>query len=70
MFPLHCRGERSVGELNGLAARQLMQAHGIDVVSESLFGIGHRSIVFDIDKGDVWSRQVAPGDRPFPEHQR
>lgn len=70
MFPLHSREEPGVGERNGQAARQLMHLHGIEIVSESLFGIGHRSIIFDIESGDVWSRQVAPAERPRPEHQR
>jgi chemotaxis protein CheD len=26
-------------------------------VSESLFGIGHRQIIFNIGTGDVWARQ-------------
>jgi chemotaxis protein CheD len=33
---------------------------GIPIVSESLFGIGHRQIIFDVGNGDVWSRQVKP----------
>jgi len=49
-----------VGQRNGEAALALLQEHGIDVVSQSLFGIGHRQIVFDVSKGDVWSRQVTP----------
>jgi chemotaxis protein CheD len=27
-------------------------------VSESLFGIGHRQIIFDVSNGDVWAYQV------------
>lgn len=33
---------------------------GIEVVSESLFGEGHRQIAFDVGTGHVWSRQVRP----------
>jgi chemotaxis protein CheD len=47
-----------VGQRNGLAARALLQQAGIRVVSESLFGIGHRQIIFDLATGAVWSHQV------------
>lgn len=47
-----------VGRNNGEAARALVARHGIPVVSESLFGIGHRNVIFDVATGDVWSRQV------------
>jgi len=66
MFPgnQHARGQHAkgiaVGQRNGQAARELLRVHGIDVVTESLFGIGHRQIIFDVSKGDVWSRQVRP----------
>jgi chemotaxis protein CheD len=39
-----------------------MQAHGIPIISESLFGVGHRQIIFDVGTGHVWSRQVKPID--------
>lgn len=55
-----------VGQQNGRAARELMRAHGIAVVSESLFGIGHRYIVFDIASGDVWMRGTPPGTSSAP----
>ena len=62
MFPAQAKGSTTpaVGRRNGEAARELLQAHGIRVVSESLFGDGHRQVVFDIDSGDIWARQVAP----------
>ena len=40
------------------AARRLLLAHRIPVHSESLFGVGHRQIVFDVASGDVWVRQT------------
>ena len=43
-----------------MAARDLLQAHGIEIVSESLFGDGHRQIAFDVGTGHVWARQVSP----------
>jgi chemotaxis protein CheD len=61
MFPAqHMSCIAGVGRRNGEAAREMLHARGIHVVSESLFGVGHRQIVFDIEEGDVWSRQVRP----------
>lgn len=61
MFPKHMQpGVINVGQRNGDAARKLLQQNDIAVVSESLFGIGHRQIIFDISKGDVWAHQVRP----------
>jgi len=61
MFP-GGRGGRggAVGRRNGEAARALLAARGIALVSESLYGEGHRQIVFDIGTGDVWARQLPP----------
>jgi chemotaxis protein CheD len=58
MFPGTAAG---IGRQNGEVALRLLEAHGIPVVSESLYGVGHRSIIFDIDSGHVWSRPVTPG---------
>jgi len=66
MFPgnCHARGQHEkgleVGRRNGDAAHALLKQHGIHLVSESLFGIGHRQVIFDVRTGDVWSRQVRP----------
>ena len=63
MFPGQTRAdERNIGLKNGEAARALLQAHRIPIVSESLFGVGHRQIIFDVGSGDVWARQVRPSD--------
>jgi chemotaxis protein CheD len=62
MFPAQRGAGAPVGRRNGEAARWLLKAHGIEVVSESLFGDGHRQIVFDIASGDVWARQLPPTD--------
>ncbi|MFL6699321.1 MAG: chemotaxis protein CheD [Vitreoscilla sp.] len=62
MFPSQRGAGVPVGRRNGEAARRLLRAHGIEVVSESLFGVGHRQIVFDIASGDVWARQLPPVD--------
>ncbi|GAB3363785.1 MULTISPECIES: chemotaxis protein CheD [Giesbergeria] len=67
MFPKQTRrGLMHIGRKNGEAARTLLQAHGIPIVSESLFGIGHRQIIFDVSTGDVWSHQVKPSLPPHP----
>lgn len=62
MFPRQSRaGAIQVGQRNGEAARELLLEYGIPLLGESLFGNGHRQIIFDVDSGDVWSCQVAPG---------
>jgi chemotaxis protein CheD len=67
MFPDHVRpGAQLVGQRNGEAARELLQARGIPLVCESLFGNGHRQIIFDVSNGDVWSRQVTPSAPVVP----
>lgn len=61
MFPDHIHaGALNVGQRNGEAALDLLRRHGVPIVSESLFGIGHRQIIFDVCKGDVWCHQVPP----------
>ena len=61
MFPHeNACGTPAIGRRNGEAARDLLQAHGIKIVSESLFGDGHRQIAFDVETGHVWARQVSP----------
>jgi chemotaxis protein CheD len=61
MFPGQTRASAmTVGQRNGEAARRLLQNLGIDAVSESLFGMGHRQIIFNVNNGDVWMRQVQP----------
>lgn len=57
MFPDQARTKAmNVGQRNGEAARSLLHAHGVRVVSESLFGVGHRQIIFDVNSGHVWAR--------------
>ncbi|CAD5369056.1 putative chemoreceptor glutamine deamidase CheD 2 [Rubrivivax sp. A210] len=61
MFPgFKMSSAMSVGQRNGEAARELLRLLGIPVVSESLFGDGHRQVIFDIASGDVWLQQVTP----------
>ena len=59
MFPRSAK-VRDIGTQNGDYARSMLQQHGIHVVSESLFGEGHRQLIFTIRSGEVLSRQVPP----------
>jgi chemotaxis protein CheD len=62
MFPgQFITGVSEIGRNNGEVARALLREQRIPIVAESLFGFGHRMIVFDIDSGDVWQRQVDQG---------
>jgi chemotaxis protein CheD len=61
MFPRQrAAHSTTVGEKNGECARRLLRGRGIRIVSESLFGEGHRQIIFDVASGHVWGRQVKP----------
>jgi chemotaxis protein CheD len=61
MFPEHTRAnEITVGQRNGEAARKLLERNGIAVVTESLYGNGHRQVTFNVSNGEVWSRQIRP----------
>ena len=61
MFPDAVRAcTANVGLRNGEAARRLLLDSAIPLLSESLFGDGHRQIIFDLRSGDVWSQQVRP----------
>lgn len=52
-------GDGAVGRRNGELALRRLRAAGIGVRATSLYGRGHRRIVFDIATGDVWSREGA-----------
>ena len=56
MFPGRGAGP-SIGRVNAETAIALLHAACIPVVSYSVFGTGHRCIVFDIGTGDVWSQR-------------
>ena len=56
----HLGQASTIGRKNGELARQLLRTHGIPIASESLYGNGHRRIVFNIGTGDVWSHHVTP----------
>jgi chemotaxis protein CheD len=55
----------TVGRRNGEAARGLLEARGVTVVSQHLYGDGHRQIIFDINTGHVWVRH-AKAAAPVP----
>ena len=64
MFPeIGANQQQGIGHRNGIAAEKLLAEYGIPVVSESLFGTGHRHILFDVATGDVWVRQGDIGDQ-------
>ena len=61
MFPaLAGAMPEGIGRRNGEAARLMLEGWAIAVSSESLFGIGHRKIIFDVENGHVWARQADP----------
>lgn len=47
-----------VGQRNGMLARKLLREHGIPIVSQHLYGVGHRQMIFQVATGDVWARQL------------
>jgi chemotaxis protein CheD len=63
MFPRNGKA-RDIGMQNGDYARSMLQQYGIHVVSESLFGEGHRQLIFTIRSGEVLSRQIPPEPKP------
>ena len=57
MFPMQATSDVfCIGRRNGETARRLLRSHRVPIVSESLFGEGHRKIIFDVASGLVWSR--------------
>ncbi len=67
MFPRHCRMEgENVGRKNGESARRLLGSLCIPIVSESLFGVGHRQVFFETNSGEVWARQVKLVESELP----
>ena len=71
MFPDQAHlGPLHVGRRNGEAAREMLRGQGIPVASENLFGVGHRTIVFEVATGNVWVRQAALPTGPMPLEPR
>ena len=60
MFPDHpLPAVLNVGRINGQSALALLQEQGLTVVAQDLYGEGHREVIFNVRKGEVWVRQVA-----------
>jgi chemotaxis protein CheD len=51
-------GTLDIGNRNIEVGRRLLRRHGLEPVSEHLAGVGHRSIVFDVESGGVWVRHM------------
>jgi chemotaxis protein CheD len=65
MFPnRRTEDHLNIGKKNGETARMLLRSHQIPIVSENLFGNGHREVIFNVKNGDVWMRQVAAPAAP------
>jgi chemotaxis protein CheD len=63
MFPQHSSAASvNVGQSNGEAARRMLEGYRIPIVSQSLYGVGHRQVIFDVSSGHVWSRQIKPAE--------
>jgi chemotaxis protein CheD len=61
MFPgIAGSSMENIGQRNGEVARMLVRAQNIPIVAESLAGVGHRTLFFDIASGDVWLRKAKP----------
>ncbi|WP_338847117.1 chemotaxis protein CheD [Massilia sp. W12] len=57
MFPQRRMEDNlNVGKKNGETAKMLLRSHGIQIVSEDLYGNGHREVIFNLKNGDVWIR--------------
>jgi chemotaxis protein CheD len=55
-------GKRSVGRANVQHGLKLLEKAGCRVVARHLGGSGHRTLVFDVETGDVWLRHVPLAD--------
>ena len=67
MFPqLEKQRRPSIGRRNGESAEELLRLYHIPIVSESLFGVGHRHIIFNVSTGDVWVKQADLGETHGP----
>jgi chemotaxis protein CheD len=53
-----------VGQANGQAARAMLQARGVPIHHEDLFGVGHRQVVFDVARGTVFVQRVPLSAQP------
>lgn len=47
-----------IGQKNAAIAHEFLSANHIKLVSESLFGSGHRRVYFDLSTGRVWENEA------------
>ncbi|MBV1921434.1 MAG: chemotaxis protein CheD [Pseudomonadales bacterium] len=45
-----------VGRRNIDVGQHLLRTHGFEIKAKHIGGVGHRNLIFDISKGDVWVR--------------
>lgn len=58
MFPETYKQEQEmIGSKNALAGLELLEAHGFAIKAQSLGGVGHRNVIFDVWSGDVWVKR-------------
>ncbi len=48
----------TVGTRNAASAMQLLMAEGANILVAAVGEFGHRRIVFDLEKGEVWVRHI------------
>jgi chemotaxis protein CheD len=58
MFIKGTQGGGSIGQRNADVARGFLAENHIKVISESLFGSGHRRVYFDLSSGRVWESEA------------
>lgn len=51
----------AIGHRNAAVAHEFLEEHGIELISESLFGSGHRRVYFDVGTGRVWEHLARAG---------
>jgi chemotaxis protein CheD len=57
MFPDYSIGQgTTICEKNILAAREFLKQKNLELVSDDVGSVGHRTIIFDIWNGNVWVR--------------
>ncbi len=48
----------TVGTRNAAAAMQLLMTEGINILVAAVGEFGHRRVIFDVHKGEVWVRHI------------
>lgn len=68
MFPRFRTQALGVARRNVERARELTRHYGLRIKAESLGGIGHRNLIFDIARGNVWVQHLSQAE-PSPDVQ-